>query len=134
MAGMAKGSIRRSPGRPTSLTADVKDAIVALVKSGNDVKTACAVVGVGRATYYRWMARGRSDEPGHAAYRVFAEEVDKARAVAETRLVAVLADASRLDWRVALERLERMYPERWGRALRARDGSVIRLPPRRPVW
>jgi transposase len=134
MAGMATGSIRRSPGRPTSLRPELQDAIVALVKSGNDVKTACAVVGVGRATYYRWLARGASDEPGHAAYRVFAEEVDKARAVAEARLVAVLADASRLDWRAALKLLEEIYPEHWAPPRRLADGSVVRPPPRRSVW
>jgi transposase-like protein len=129
---MATGS-RRSPGRPTSLTPELQDAIVALVKSGNDVKTACAVVGVGRTTYYRWMARGASDDPADAAYRVFAAEVEQARAIAEAALVRSLADVSRLNWRVALERLERMYPHKWGPPVRARDGGVIRLPPRRSI-
>jgi predicted site-specific integrase-resolvase len=116
------------------LTPELQKTIVALVKSGNDVKTACAVAGVGRATYYRWMARGACDDPVDAPYRVFAEEVERARAIAEAALVRSLADVSRLDWRVALERLARMYPERWAATSRARDGSVIRLSARRPDW
>jgi transposase len=131
---MATGSTRRPPGRPTSLTPELQDAIVALVKEGNDVKTACAVVGVGRTTYYRWLSRGSSDDPEDAAYRVFAQEVERARAIAEARLVRALADMSKLNWRVAMERLATMYPEKWGPAYRARDGSVIRLPPRRSDW
>jgi transposase len=135
MAGMATSSIRRSPGRPTSLTPEVQETIVALVKAGNNVKTACVLAGVPRPTFYRWMQRGSpdGDDPHDAVYRVFREEVNKAHAIAEVALVRSLADVSRLNWRVALERLKRMYPHKWGPAVRARDGSVIRLPPRRSI-
>lgn len=52
--------------------------------------------------------------------RTLAEQLEKAAAEGETRNVLLIANAARGgNWAAAAWLLERMYPERWGRVLRA---------------
>jgi hypothetical protein len=93
----------RRPGRPLTLTPEIADRIVGLVRAGNDVKTACAVAGVPRRSVTRWLGR----------YPWFRERVDRARAEGEASLVSGLAVAARDDPWAAAKLLELAYPEHW---------------------
>jgi transposase len=135
--------------RPTKLTDESADRIVAVLRSGGYVETAAAVAGITKRTFYGWMARG--DATGtkavDAPYRAFRERVDQARAEAESRNVAIIATAAAKDWKAAAWLLERQAPERWGRPiarpddaphvapstdpLDALDAQVVELAPRR---
>jgi transposase len=117
---------RRSAGR---LTPEVQDRIVNALRAGNYVETAASLAGVGRASIYRWLDRGRSaierEEAGETLsdddqrYAEFAHEVDEARASAMARNVTLVNTAAQTTWQAAAWWLERTNPQMWGRHLRA---------------
>jgi hypothetical protein len=130
---------RRGPGRPTKLTAEVQDKIVAAVRAGNYLETACVYAGVSYKTVWRWMAD--ADLPGaHWSKIRFRDAVNLARAESEVRVIGhiqrvimggqVVREVTRTlpdgtvevdrqyapaDGRVGLEFASRAYPERWAR-------------------
>jgi transposase len=90
--------------RPSNLTAEIQDRVLARVRAGVPTEVAVRACGVGVSSHYRWM-RERSE------YR---ELVRQARAEAEVKRVAQVTVAARVDWRAAAWFLEREFPERWG--------------------
>jgi hypothetical protein len=94
-------------GRPTTLTPEIADKLVALTEAGLPFATACAANGVPRSTAYDWLRSGR---PGCRELRA---RLEQARAAAEASLWRRLtADALHNPW-AAARTLEAMYPERW---------------------
>lgn len=102
------------------LTPEIGDRLVAALTAGALVETASASVGIGRSTLRLWMRRGRSDDPADEPYRQLAERVERARATARVRAVAILSKASETDWRAAAWYLERTDPA-FARPLRVRS-------------
>ncbi len=101
-------------GRPTKLTAEMQSEIVELLKAGNYIETACAVAGLHKSTFYDWMKI--ADASTHKnKYTNFSDAVKKAQAWSEARDVAIIARHSEKYWQAAAWRLERKYPDRWGR-------------------
>ena len=90
----------------------VTEKIFGLIRAGNTLEVAATAAGVHRATLHRWMKTGREEERG--LYRKFLNEVEKAKAEAEARDVALIAKAATADWRAAAWRLERRSPRRYG--------------------
>lgn len=105
------------------LTRDRIERIVALIRSGCFVSTACAQAGVSRRTYYDWKKKGKeaADEQKNNIYTEFLEAVEMADADIEVALVSQISSES--NWRAKLEILKRRFPERWGdrRQVRACD-------------
>lgn len=66
------------------------DAIIKHIENGNRPQIAAAMAGLPSNTYYRWMQQGRQ---GHPHYWEFAEDVERAMAVAEGKAVSVIAGA-----------------------------------------
>jgi len=99
--------------RPTKLTADTQERILKAVRAGNYADAAARACGIAPSTYYRWLARGASEE--HGIHREFADAVRQAEAEAEVHAVAILRRAMSEDWRAALAYLERRHPGRWRR-------------------
>lgn len=84
---------QRTRGRPTKLTAEVRDKIIAAVRAGNYFATAADIAGIDRATLYRWQQAG-SDADADTELRDFCNALTRARAEAEARMVGcVLKDA-----------------------------------------
>ena len=54
-----KKKISKKQGRPTKLTPELREEIVELLKAGNYIKTACAVVGINKTTFYQWLKKGK---------------------------------------------------------------------------
>ena len=116
-----------SRGRPSKLTPKIQEEILRVIKSGNYIETACAYVGINKSTFYEWLKRGarekdrvaknprakvrKSEQP----YVDFSNAVEKALAQAEIRDVAIIGKAAEENWQAAAWRLERKFPERWGR-------------------
>lgn len=100
-------------GRPTKLNDDLQKVIVDSIKAGAYVETAAAFAGISKDTFYNWMRRGAKAQTGR--YRQFSDAVQKAQAESEMRDVASISQASRIHWQAAAWRLERKFPERWGR-------------------
>ena|SRR5215831_14406176 len=98
-------------GRPTTLTPEVEDLLVASLRYGNYVTVATRAAGVGWSTFKAWMQRGAAGEEPYAQLK---ERVEKARAEGQVRLVAIISRAAETDWRAANWLLERQWPEQWG--------------------
>lgn len=112
-------------GAAPKLTRELADQLVALLRAGNYIAVAVRAAGISRPLFYQWLDRGASDAPEDAEYAELRERVDEAKAHAEARSVAAIANASRDNWQAAAWLLERMYPERWGRvSVRMRDTST----------
>lgn len=97
------------------LTPDVQKKICDAIRAGNYIETAASYAGIGRSTLYQWMKRGRANKKGDRVYVEFVFEIEKALAEAEVRDVARIAAAAEFQWQASAWRLERKYPERWGR-------------------
>jgi hypothetical protein len=91
---------KKPRGRPTLLTPDRQARLFDIVKKGNHLTTACAVVGIGVSTMYRWLedadeAEAIQNEDGHITPRQqacleFRDGLRLARAYAEMRAVSVI--------------------------------------------
>jgi transposase len=99
--------------RPTKLTPEIQERIVAAIRAGNYAEPAARSAGISPATYYRWLRRG--EEASCGIYRDFYEAVRRAESEAEVYAVAVIRRAMPNDWRAAAHYLERRYPDRWRR-------------------
>jgi transposase len=100
--------------RPTKLTPQVKERVVAAVRAGSYAEAAARSAGIGESTYYRWLQRGEEETEG--IYREFRDVVRQAEAEAEVHPVAIVRRAmTDGDWRAAIAFLERRYPARWHR-------------------
>jgi hypothetical protein len=104
-------------GQPTKLTAEVQDKIIEAIKMGNYQETAAAYAGIAQSTFYHWMERGRN-EPD-SIYSEFMEAVEKAKAQSEVRDVTLIEKAATDgSWQAAAWKLERKFPQKWGRVTR----------------
>lgn len=100
-------------GRPTALTPEVHEKIVMAIRAGNYVETAAGLAGIHKDSFYAWLKMANKERDG--IYRRFSDDISKAIAEAEARDVALIARASLEQWQAAAWRLERRYPDRWGR-------------------
>lgn len=101
-------------GRPTKLTTEIQERIVELLKAGNYVETACAVVGIGRTTFYDWLKKAEKSTRANR-YTRFRDAVRQAEAWAEARFVSIISKSAEKNWTAGAWWLERKYPERWSR-------------------
>ena len=114
-------------GRPTKLTPKIQEEILQVIRSGNYIETACAYTGINKSTFYLWLKRGAREKDRVAnnprakirknekKYVDFSNAVEKALAHAEIRDVAIIGKAAEKEWQAAAWRLERKFPDRWGR-------------------
>jgi len=138
---------RGKGGRPTDLTQELQDKLCNLLRAGNYVEPAAASLGIRKSTLYKWLRRGgvewkhqhKGGKPNkrELIYLSFVDAVEKAQGQAEARDVALTAKAAESQWQAAAWRLERKFPERWGRKVQAeivsesskgkRGGSPLRI-------
>lgn len=101
--------------RKTKLTKKlIKDA-EKLLKGGNYVETICEYLGIGKTTWYRWLAEGEQANSG--IKREFWDAIKKAEAEAEIRLITDLQKIAKKNnqWQGIAWVLERKYPDKWGK-------------------
>lgn len=116
---------RPARGRRPTLTPELMQRIVDVVKVGNYLKTAAAYCGVGYSTLLLWQARGRAQqervangldvEPGEDLYLEFLELLTQGEAQAQVTALAYWRTAMRdpSNWRAAMEYLARKAPDQW---------------------
>lgn len=110
---------KRGPGRPTKLTAALAERIFASLRVGAFVEQACAAEGISKDTAYVWLKRGAREAEG--PHRDFRDGVYKAQAQFEIAALNGLAGFGDEEWTSIAWRLERKFPDRWGR----RDRRVL---------
>lgn len=90
---------------------DFQDRFIKYIKGGNDIKVACALCGVAEATFQSWQTKGRE---GKEPYKKFIAKYDRAKYVAESRMLKVITDcAFDGDPKSAQWFLERKGEGRW---------------------
>lgn len=106
---------RRGP-KPEKLTEDLIENICKAIRLGMYIEQAAALGGICRDSFYKWVRQGV--RTGNGLEGLLADRVKKALAESEAR------DLSRLDkaidggaWQAAAWKLERKFPDRWGRKL-----------------
>ncbi|MEM7354250.1 MAG: hypothetical protein AAF657_25825 [Acidobacteriota bacterium] len=99
-------------GRRPKLSRRITKRLVFALEAGNYTTVAVGYAGIGRATFYRWMHRGRETDGG--IYRDFYVAVRRALAIAEARAVAIIRRHMAKSWRACLAWLERRHRDRWG--------------------
>ncbi len=110
-------------GRPTLLTPEIQAKIVDRVRRGNYPSVAAGSCGIGRSTFFRWMAQGEA-EPD-SAYRDFRDAVKDAADEAESAMVDVIRLASVDSWQAAAWWLERTRHQRYARRLHEQDKAAV---------
>lgn len=107
-------------GRPTKLTAELRDTLVELAANGNYRERSAQAVGIGKSTLYGWLERGEADEEAGkpSIYSELLNALTRAEAAAEAEALEAVrkAGAGPLgDWRASAWFLERRYPSRYRR-------------------
>lgn len=115
------------PGRKSKISPEMTDMIVDAISRGNYIETASAYAGIHKDTLYEWLKRGAREKyrlqqdpeakpnPDEALYVDFHTRVQKALASSEMGDLDVISAASGTQWQAAAWRLERRFPDRWGR-------------------
>ena len=101
-------------GRPTKLTPEVQERIVSAIRAGNYLETASAYAGIDQSTLHKWISRSKEPDAPVALIE-FRQSVERARAEAEVRTVALIQQAAPQSWQAAAWYLERSHPKRWAR-------------------
>ena len=100
-------------GRPTKLTPEVQERIVKAIGLGATYEHAALAGGVCYVTFNEWMKKG---EAGKAPYADFVDAVKLAEGEAVARWLGMIEDAAVAGtWQAAAWKLERRYPETYGR-------------------
>jgi transposase len=100
--------------RPTKLTAETQKRILSALRVGATHEHAATSAGIHYATFRRWMQQGERATRGQ--FCEFCEAVKSAEAVAAVGWLAAIEKAAQTgQWQAAAWKLERRYPEAWGR-------------------
>jgi transposase-like protein len=98
-------------GRPTLLTADVADRLVAELAAGANLSDAARVVGISDRTLRAWRARAwsraREDRP-------FVELEQRVRAALARARIAPIEPPREEPWQAVASRLALSNPDVWG--------------------
>lgn len=127
------------PGRPSRLTPERADKIVALISQGHYNRTAASATGIGQRTIQRWLARGEAAneridagqplQDGDEIYWHFWQRVQQAEGEAADEALAAIRQGWQRDnqWTAAAWYLERKYPGEWGRRTEVQVGPTDRM-------
>lgn len=102
-------------GAKSKLTPEIQKMFTDAFSVGTPIRLACQYAGVSEATYFHWMARAVA---GEKPYTDFSESVEKSQGRAVVGWLAKIeAAANEGSWQAAAWKLERRYPEEFGRVI-----------------
>jgi hypothetical protein len=102
-------------GRPSKLTDETQARICKALAVGATYALAAQYGGIGERTFYEWMEKGESAKTGR--YAQFRQAIKRAEAEAAYGWLDVIEQAKTETWQAAAWKLERRYPESYGRQL-----------------
>lgn len=114
------------------INAEIIGKIVTYVRTGSYIETAVVAAGISKQTYYQWMkAASAAEEAAEVAERKgeqsprltkqqklcfeLRDAIEKALAEGELSDLMTIRIASKRNWQAAAWRLERKFPDKWGR-------------------
>ena len=83
-------------GRPTKLSPEVHQRIVAFIRAGSYAWVAAEAAGVSKTTFHRWLQRGAEEARGR--YREFADDVRQAQAQARVAAETEVRRTNPVSW------------------------------------
>ena len=123
-------------GAPLKINEEIIFQITKAVKNGNYIETASAYVNIDKTTLYDWLRRGRRErdrvrkdgrlriKKDEQIFVNFSHALEKALAEAEMRDVMIVGKAGETQWQASAWRLERKFPEKWGRHRNVSDLDI----------
>lgn len=91
------------------------------LRKGNYLSTTAKACGINSSTLSQWIRRGKK---GEEPYATFYKRVEQAEAEGELRSMAIIDDvASTGNWLASAWKLERKYPQRFGKKDRVELGG-----------
>lgn len=130
-------------GRKVSLDPQRQAKIVEAIEAGNYLDTAARLGGISPAGFYKWMDRGNREidrltvdptaepDPDEVPFVEFVEAVERAKATAEGRNVAIIQKAAITTWQAAAWWLERTRPKKFARLEKSEvtgpEGGAVRI-------
>jgi len=106
---------RHSAGSFPDLTEDLIGSLSETIRRGAYVETAVALCGISKDSFYRWLREAENNDAPWLIIKL-SDAVKKAMAEAEMRDLNVIdAAAQQSQWQAAAWRLERKFPQKWGR-------------------
>lgn len=121
---------KRSPGRPSKLTPNIRKVILAALREGLTRKLACQLVGISGETFRKWVEKGK--EQAHGEYHAFVAEIEAQEAALVVELLkdirAAVTAQGAPDWRAKAWIAERLHPDEYGRTRvehTGKDGGPI---------
>ena len=121
------GLARKEVGRPYKLKPETHQRFVALLRASNAFETCARAVGVTPRVAKSWYQRG-GESDAREPFKSFRVDCDRAEAEAESRAVAIIANAARDSWQAAAWLLERQHPERWARVSQRKEAEQLKEP------
>ncbi len=110
--------IEQPLGRPSKLTPERVERICGALRRGHSRSTAAVLAGIGKSTFFAWMAV--ADGPDAPQDFVdFREAIKMAEAEGERELVDIIRSAAASTWTAAAWLLERKFPDRWAKRIKA---------------
>lgn len=101
-------------GRPSKLTEETIQRLEQAIRMGATYAAACRYAGIGYSTFREWMNAGKRARRGRA--RELVERIERAEAEAQLGWLARIEQAINAGtWQAAAWKLERRYPEAYGR-------------------
>jgi transposase len=110
---------------PKILDESVRKRILFALSKGASYKIACGFAGIATTTYYRWVELGSSihdmdpeyrKDHRHIEYYNFWRDVEAVKADAALKWLERIDDAAKFHWQAAAWKLERRYPDEYGRS------------------
>ena len=100
-------------GVPTKLTPELTERILTSIRMGNYVDVAAIGAGIPRDRIKEWLFKGAK---GHRTYKQFTLDISQAIAESEERDLSLIDMAAMQGfWQAAAWKLERKFPNRWGK-------------------
>jgi len=111
------------------LTPELIEKIAALVEAGNFPEIASKACGIAPQIYRSWIKRGEGRDrksPPSQEYVNFANRMEEAEAIAETKYVQLVKDGSPKDPSLALKFLSRRFKDRWSETVKHEVSWVVK--------
>lgn len=136
---------KKNAGRKTALLQpNLEQNLLDYIRIGTPIRNAVVAAGITETSFYSWINRGMAERerlklvkgakenPTEVVFLKFLEQVERAKAEAVAKKVAVIAKSGNDgDWRAAAWWLERQLPEEFGKTdkleIGGNNGEPIRI-------
>lgn len=136
---------KKNAGRKTALLQpNLEQTLLDYIRIGTPIRNAVVAAGITETSFYSWINRGMAERerlklvkgakenPTEVVFLKFLEQVERAKAEAVAKKIAVIAKSGNDgDWRAAAWWLERQLPEEFGKTekleIGGNNGEPIRI-------